>query len=251
MRLLPLGLAVCLFAATSVTPAAATATTAERQLMTLVNSARAARGLVPLRSDHRLWQLADQRSAAMAGAEVLSHSIAGSLGGGLDGRGIHWYGYGEVIAYTSVGSAVSLFELWRTSLPHWELLTSRSFNYLGVGMARSASGLTYSAIVLTESRDRTGARATVVKATVSGDDIRWTWRGSDPAMQTHTAGLRDFTVQQRTDRGSWVTVSTATNATARSAANRSGGHWYGLRVRARDRAGNLGPWSAELRVWVP
>jgi hypothetical protein len=234
-----------------VTAAAATATTAERQIMTLVNNARAARGLVPLRSDYRLWQLADQRSAAMASAEVLSHSVAGSLGGGLEGRGIQWYGYGEVIAYTSVGSAASLFELWRTSPPHWELLTSRSFNYLGVGMARSASGLTYSAIVLTESRDRTGARATVVKATVSGDDIRWTWRGSDPAMQTHTAGLRDFTVQQRTDQGSWVTVNSGTTSTARSSANLARGHTYGLRVRARDQAGNVGPWSAELRVRVP
>jgi hypothetical protein len=105
--------------------------------------------------------------------------------------------------------------------------------------------------VLTESKDRTGARATMAKVSVSGDDVRWTWRGTDPALQSHTAGLRDFAVQQRTDRGGWVTVSTATTSTARSAVNRAPGHWYGLRVRARDRAGNVGPWSPELRVWVP
>ena len=128
---------------------------------------------------------------------------------------------------------------------------SDSFNYLGIGLANSTSGVTYGSIVLTESRDRTGARVAMLDATVSGDDVRWTWGGSDPALQKHTAGLRDFAVQQRTDRGSWVTTINSTTGTARSAVNRAPGHWYGLRVRARDRAGNVGPWSAELRVWVP
>jgi hypothetical protein len=91
----------------------------------------------------------------------------------------------------------------------------------------------------------------MVAATVSGNDVHWSWRGADPLLQTHTAGLRDFAVQQRTDSGNWVTVSAATTATRRTALNRARGHWYGLRVRARDRAGNVGPWSPELRVWVP
>jgi uncharacterized protein YkwD len=259
MRLLRLCLAVALLAATAATASAAPAsaaasTTPELAIMSLVNEARVARGLVPLRSDSRLWTLADERAAAMAVAGELSHSVGGSLQGGLQQGGIQWYGFGEVIAYTSGsagGSAAALFELWASSPPHWTLLTSSTYNYLGVGLAISSSGLSYGSIVLTESRDRTGPRATIVKATVSGDDVRWTWRGSDPALQSHTAGLRDFTVQQRTDRGSWVTVSTNTKATARSATNRAGGHWYGLRVRARDGAGNLGSWSAELRVWVP
>jgi hypothetical protein len=86
---------------------------------------------------------------------------------------------------------------------------------------------------------------------MSANDVRWTWRGSDPLLQTRTAGLRDFTVQQRTDQGTWVTVASNTTKTARSVSNRTGGHWYGLRVRARDRAGNVGQWSAELRIWVP
>jgi hypothetical protein len=131
------------------------------------------------------------------------------------------------------------------------LLTSTRFNYLGIGLAVSPSGLTFGSIVLTESSDRTGARATINGAGVSGDDVRWSWRGSDVRLQTHTAGLRDFAVQQRTDNGPWVTVSTGTTSTARTAVNRAHGHWYGLRVRARDRAGNVGPWSAERRVWVP
>jgi hypothetical protein len=254
MKLLPVGLALALVIVSAVATSAATMTDPERQIMASVNAARAANGLVPLRSDFRLWTLADERADAMAAADSLSHDVAGSLEDGLRRGGIQWYGYGEVIAYSSAsGSAAAahLFQLWETSPSHWALLTSSRFNYLGVGLSVSSSGRTYGSVVLTESRDQTGARATLARGTVSGDDVRWTWRGSDPLLQTHTAGLRDFAVQQRTDRGSWVTVSTGTTSTARSTINRTRGHWYGLRVRARDLAGNVGPWSPELRVWVP
>ena len=185
---------------------------------------------------------------------LLSHGAGGPLEEGLERHAIQWYGYGEVIAYSTASAsaaAAHLFQLWLTSPSHWALLTSRSFNYLGIGMAVSGSGRTYGSIVLTESKDRTGAKATLSKGSVSGDDVRWSWSGSDPALQSHTAGLRDFAVQQRTDTGGWVTVSTGTTSTSRTAINRARGHWYGLRVRARDRAGNVGPWTAELRVWVP
>lgn len=252
----PLSLGAALLVLMSLVPvaSAATATDAERQIMDSVNRARADQELRPLRSDYRLWVVADDRAASMAGAELLSHSVAGSLSATLSRRGIQWHGHGEVIAWTSASAGSSpaeLFRLWATSPSHWTLLTSSSFNYLGIGLARSGSGRTYGSIVLTESKDRTGARATIVSGSVSGNDIRWTWRGSDPPLQTHTAGLRNFVVQQRTDSGPWATVASATTSTARSVSNRSGGHWYGIRVRARDRAGNLGPWSAESRVRVP
>lgn len=253
MKWLPVGLVVVLLAATAASASAATTTTPELETMSMVNHARVARGLLPLRSDYRLWVLADERASAMAADDVLSHTVGGSLQNAIEQQGIQWYGYGEVIAYTSRpadAEAAALFEMWASSPAHWTILTSDSFNYLGIGIARSSTGLTYGSIVLTESRDRTGATATMAGATVSGDDVHWTWRGSDPLLQTRTAGLRDFTVQQRTDRGSWVTVSSGTTSTARSAVNLARGHWYGLRVRARDRAGNVGPWSTELRAWV-
>jgi Cysteine-rich secretory protein family len=254
MKLLPVGLALALLIVSVGAVSAATVSSTERQIMTSINEARASNGLAPLRSVSRLWLLADQRAAAMAASGILSHSTGGSIDEGLRRGGIQWYGYGEVIAYTSTaGSAAArhLFQLWATSPPHWALLTSSTFNYLGIGLAVSGSGRTYGSIVLTESKDRTGARGTMTGATVTGDDVHWTWRGVDPKLQTHTAGLRDFAVQQRTDRGGWVTVSTGTQSTARTAVNRAHGHWYGLRVRARDRVGNVGPWSSELRVWVP
>jgi hypothetical protein len=42
-------------------------------------------------------------------------------------------------------------------------------------------------------------------------------------------------------------------ATARSSSigGHAGRHYYGLRVRARDNAGNVSSYSAELRIWVP
>lgn len=254
MKLLPLGLALVLLGIPVAAANAATISPPERQIMAAVNEARVANGLVPLRSDYRLWTLADERATAMASLDVLSHEAGGPLESGLGGSAIQWFGYGEVIAWSTASSTAAaghLFDLWRNSPSHWTLLTSRSFNYLGIGLAVSSSGRTYGSIVLTESKDRTGAKATLTVGTVSGDDVRWSWSGSDPALQSHTAGLRDFAVQQRTDNGGWVTVSTATTSTSRTAINRARGHWYGLRVRARDRAGNVGPWTTELRVWVP
>ena len=129
---------------------------------------------------------------------------------------------------------------------------SANYNYLGVGLVyRPSSGVTFGSVVITESRDWTGARAAIVGAVVSGRDIRWSWRGWDPELQTHTSGLRDFSVEFRMDRGDWATLASGTTATSRSTLNRVRGHWYSLRVRARDQAGNSGSWSRDFRVWLP
>jgi hypothetical protein len=224
-------------------------------LMNQINQERAARGLLALRVDSRLWAIANDRATRLATYEVLSHSVAGSMPQDLAAHSVRWYGYGEVIGYASGSPGIagrSIFRMWLASPDHWPLLMSARYNYLGVGVVyKPSSGLSYSSVVLTESPDRTGARAAVSSAQVSGTSIRWTWRGWDPPLQSHTAGLRDFTLQLRQDRGVWVTIRAAVTGTAQSTLNRARGHWYGLRVRARDRAGNLGPWSRERRVWLP
>jgi uncharacterized protein YkwD len=225
------------------------------RVMSLINEARAARGLVALRSDSRLSSLAVDRATSLAATGILSHDAAGSLPEGLAARGIQWYGYGEDIGYASGkpgAAAGSIFRMLAASPTHWDLMMSGDYNYLGVGFVyRPSSGLTYGSVVLTESRDRTGPRSTILGAVFSGDDIRWSWRGWDPPLQTRTAGLRDFSVQLRMDRGPWSTIASGTATTARSTLNRLRGHWYGLRVQARDRAGNVGSWSPELRIWLP
>jgi uncharacterized protein YkwD len=252
-------LAVALLAATATQPAASRGTSngadPELNLMALVNQARVERGLVPMRSDSRLWGLSGDRATRLATSGVLSHEVAGPMRQDLSAGGVRWWGYGEVIGYASgtpEAAAPVIFRMWMESPTHWPLLMSADYNYLGVGLVyRASSGLTYGSVVLTESPDRTGARGVVAGAVVSGNDIRWSWRGSDLRLQTHTAGLDAFTVQLRTDHGPWVTIASGSAATARTKAGLDRGHWYGLRVCARDRAGNVGPWSRELRVWLP
>ena len=254
-RIVLLGVALM---AAAVTPANAATTTAAdpaHRLMASINAARTARGLVPLRSDPRLWAIATDRAGRLASSGILSHDAAGSLPGDLAAWSVRWYGYGEDIGYASGSPGTAwtpVIDMWSASTQHWPLLMSARYNYLGVGLVyRSSSGVTFASVVLTESPDRTGAHAAVGGAVVSGNDIRWWWRGEDPPLQTHTAGLRDFTLQLRTDRGTWATIGTGLTATAGPTLDRVRGHWYGLRVRARDRAGNVGPWSREYRVWLP
>ena len=254
-RIVLLGVALM---AAAVTPANAATTTAAdpaHHLMASINAARTAQGLVPLRSDPRLWAIATDRAGRLASSGILSHDAAGSLPGDLAAWSVRWYGYGEDIGYASGSPGTAwtpVIDMWSASTQHWPLLMSARYNYLGIGSDyRSSSGVTFASVVLAESPDRTGARASVAGAVVSGDDIRWSWRGWDVPLQSHTSGLGDFTLQLRQDRGSWATIGSGLTATARSTLNRDGGHWYGLRVQARDRAGNVGPWSRELRVWLP
>ena len=247
-------LVIALLAVPATQTSAATTLDPAQRLMATINASRAAMGLVPLRADSRLWAIAGERAGRLAAGGVLTHDAAGPLTVELAARVVRWFGYGEVIAYASGTPGIAsgtIFGMWAASSAHWPLLMSGKFNYIGVGLVEASSGVTFASVVMTESPDRTGARATVTGAVVSANDIRWSWRGWDPPLQTHTAGLRDFTLQLRRDRDAWVTIGSGLTTTARSTLDRARGHWYGARVRARDRAGNVGPWSREFRVWLP
>jgi uncharacterized protein YkwD len=255
LRSLLLGVALLAVTSTQATTATTSATDPALGMMASINSARVARGLVPLRSDPRLWAIADERAGRLAASGILSHEAAGSLAQDLTTHGVSWYGYGEDIGYASGSPAVvapTILAMWTASSAHWPLLMSERSNYVGIGLAyRPDSGVTFASVVLSESPDRTGACAAIAGAIVSGDDIRWSWRGWDTPLQTHMAGLRDFTLQLRRDLGAWLTIGSGLTATALTLADRTRGHWYGLRVRARDRVGNVGAWSREFRVWLP
>src|SRR6476646_8735087 len=198
-RLAGLGLAIALLI--SLVPvaavSAATITDYEHRVLDEINGARVSRGLVPLRTDGRLWDLAGDRATTMASRNVLSHTVAGSLGPSLTRRGISRYSYGETIAYTTTrgwaAAADAIVNMWRNSPTHWALLMSSRYNYVGSGLAlRWSNHRVYASVVLTESWDHSGARASITGGTLTGDSIDWTWQGWDLALQTHTAGLRDF-----------------------------------------------------------
>lgn len=252
-------LAACL--ATAVGPfahptvvAASTAGSMESQILGWVNAERSKRGLVPLRLHAGLVDLAGDRAAEMASTGVMAHPSC--LSCVVNARGFQWYGVGEVIAYTTWPwggqAARSIFNGWKGSPPHWALLMSNQFNYVGIGVAyRSANGATFAAGVLTESNDRTKPSAKMGWVSRGGTTISWTWSGADTKLQTHTAGLKSFDVQYRVDGGGWKTIRSGTTARSLSLSSRADGHWYGLRVRARDSRGNLSAYTAEKRIWVP
>jgi uncharacterized protein YkwD len=234
--------------------AASTAGSMESSILGWVNAERSKRGLVPLRSHGGLAGIAGDRAATMASTGVMAHT--GCLSCPLNARGIQWYGAGEVIAYTTwpwgSQAAKSVFNGWKGSSSHWALLMSNQFNYIGIGVAyRGASSATFAAGVLIESVDGTKPRARMQSVSRSGTTVTWRWTGADTALQTHTAGLRNFDVQYRTDGGSWSTIRKGTAARSLSLDYRTRGHWYGLRVRARDHRGHMSGFTSELRVWVP
>ena len=237
--------------------AATTASSVASAILDLANRDRAARDLRPLRLDGRLATIADDRAGNLASATSFSHSAAGgSLSTPLAEASVQWYGWGEIIARWPGGlrstTAASIYGAWKKSPVHWAALMSRDFNYVGFGVVlRPADGQVFASGVFTESRDHTAPRVTDPFGSRSGTTITFTWRGRDPALQTHWAKLRDFDVWLRRDGGAWRLVRNNTTATSLRLRDRARGHRYEIMVRARDRAGNLGRPTARVGIWVP
>ncbi len=236
--------------------AASNATTdLEHDVLGLINNARHELGLRSLRVSGRLWSIAGYRAGRMAATNVLSHSVAGSISSQLKAKSMPWYGYGEAIGYTRSKRGTTairdLFRMWKASPSHWKLMMSKDYNYIGVGISyRSSNNKTFSSLVFTESPDLTDARAAMDAVSHNGGDTKWYWHGYDPYLQTHTAGLKSFDVQVRVDSGAWRTAAYKTTATSRPWNGLAPGHTYGMRVRARDRVGNVGRWSDEIRIRI-
>jgi hypothetical protein len=253
---LPAILPILLLLALAPSASAVTTTDLEYRILGWINQSRAQLHLQPLRADSRVWDLAGDRASVMASRNILSHTVAGDVGSSLSSRGTRWYMWGDAIAYNNqpngTYATAELFAQWKGSKPHWDLLMSPKFNYIGVGMAyRSSNGRYFGDVVLIDGPDRSPPGAAMVDVKRDGNDVTWTWRGWDTILQTRTAGVATYEVQYRMDSGSFATVASATVASRRIALDRYHGHWYGVRIRARDGAGNVGAWSSELRILVP
>jgi uncharacterized protein YkwD len=241
-------------------PAAAasrTATSAEASLLAWANRDRVALGLRPLQLDPRLAAIADARAENLATAPTFSHDAAGGvLAPALAWAGVQWYSCGENIAWWSGGltssTVAAIYGAWRNSPSHWEILTSRTMNYVGFGITvRASDGRVFASTVFTESRDRTAPSAKVDSTARSGTTITFAWHGYDAPLQSHWSGLRDFDAWYRVDGGAWRLVRHNTTSTTLRLVSRAPGHRYSLMVRARDRAGNVGRTSTPVSVWVP
>jgi uncharacterized protein YkwD len=227
---------------------------AEDSLLAMINSARHGRGLAPLRLDTRLRDLAEYRAGVMSSKNTMSHTVAGVLSSQLTARGIQWYAEGETIAWDSYSYPTDaikvIFQMWHDAT-HWPLLMSSRFNYTGVGIVHNSNGKTWASMVFTESVDHSAAWAKMTGVSRSGSSVAWSWTGADLWLQTHTSGLKNFDVQYRVGSGTWATIKSGTTTKYLKLYSRPSGHYYGLRVRARDNRGYVGGWTAELRVWVP
>ena len=225
---------------------------AAKDLVTITNQKRTARGLIALRLDSDLMAIAKTRADVMAKNDVLSHTEPNgtSVFSRLSADGVHWYAAAEIIAYntystlsTTVKAAI---DSWMGSSGHRAIMLSTNYNYVGFGVAVSASGKRYFAGVFVKQRDETGAwtkLGSVSKSLVDATHVRVTihWSGADTRLQVLTSGFRYFQVQARRTGHEWEPWGLTTH-TGRAVTWMRGGA-YDVRVRASDKNGNWGIWK--------
>ncbi len=239
-------------------PAAAvmTISDAEQAMVSALNADRAKSGLVAVRVDTRLMSIARARSADMAAKHYFGHTQP-------DGRDVFdiitanhitWYGAGEIIAWNTWPSLTDSISVansgWMGSSMHRSIITSASYNYVGVGLAIDSSGKKLWTAVFMKGPDRTGgwvtidpqpATTAVRTASTSIYTRTVTWKGGDVRLSVLTAGFRNYQIQRNWDGGAYNWITQWTTLSYRSMSFYSG-HVYSVRIRACDKAGNCGAW---------
>lgn len=114
------------------------------QVVNLVNSERAAQGLMALQKDSRLAALAQQKAEDMAKNQYFSHTSPtyGSAFDMLKAAGYSYKTAGENIAMGQK-SAASVMDGWMHSYGHRANILHTSYEKIGVGYAVSADGMPY------------------------------------------------------------------------------------------------------------
>jgi uncharacterized protein YkwD len=243
--------------ATTTTVDAATLTATELAMVSALNADRAANSLVPVRVDARLMAIARARSDDMVAKDYFDHTQPDgqNVFDILTAQHVTWYNAGEIIVennYPMEYTVSTANRQWMGSPSHKAIILSSDLNYVGVGLAlRPDTGEKVWTAVFIKGPDRTGARATaytpkVTAGSTSGTrTMRWSWTGADVRLQVLTSGLRSYAVQRSVDGGSWTTTFSSTTLKAANFTLHLG-HRYEFRVRARDRAGNVGAWVTKV-----
>lgn len=228
--------------------ATTTAQAMDAQILTSINAERASSGLTALRLDSRLVSWSANRSAWMAARSVLTHTSWNGLPCSMYNlEHVTWYGCGEAVGFTTTAfgsaAATALFAMWKASPDHNALIKSSAFNYIGIGVAyRAASHSTYASILFLEGPDRTKPIPSWTLQSQAAGTIHWKWTAYDPALQTHLAGIRSYDVDIRVNGGPWVHLRSNSTPTSCTMPNERPGSTWQLRVRARDKAGNVSGW---------
>lgn len=224
--------------------------TAGTDLVTLTNAKRTAVGLVSLRIDPGLMRIARDRAEVMAENDKMSHTEpdGSNVFDRMNAANLTWYGAGEIIAWNTYPEQYSTAEAiraWMASPGHHAIIVSTGYNYVGYGAAISSSGRRYYAGVFAKEPDQTVPWAkfgTISLKSVDATHKRATvrWSGGDSKLQVLTSGLASMEVDWRAVGGDWHDWTT-TLTTSRSI-TLVRGVAYEFRIRARDKAGNIGTW---------
>ncbi len=228
---------------------------AERdQLFAGVNADRAAAGLVRYVRDPALERLAQARVEHLAASRVFGHAEAGApILDSVEATGIAPYGAGEALGWSSRSGAdafASIRSLWAGSPSHRAIVVSTESSYAGVGVTIQG-GRTYVVLVTAETADRTPPVVDSVGVARDGTRLVVAWTADDPALQTHTAGVRDAAVQYRVAGGKWLVLQRANAAGSARLPQLAAGTSVEVRVRVRDRAGNLSAWAETAATPAP
>jgi len=142
--------------------------TSERQLVSLTNRSRASAGLRSLRIDSTLTAIARWRSSDMSKRNYFSHSIPG-YGSVFDklsavgycyklaGENIGWNTYPDDVATTEI------HQMFMDSAPHRANILGRTWEAIGVGAYKEASGKKIWTVLFADKCGSTATRHTVSK----------------------------------------------------------------------------------------
>ena len=112
---------------------------AEQEMVQLVNSERAKKGLGPLKVDERLTRIAREHSKKLAAGRSLSHQFPGEPDGRhrVTSTGLRFSISGENVAYDA--DAESAHQSLMSSPPHRANILRPEFNAIGIGLIRKGN----------------------------------------------------------------------------------------------------------------
>jgi hypothetical protein len=241
---------------------------AEAELVRLMNESRTGSGLAAVSVSGALSAVARARSTDMAVNDYFSHTQADGRSAFdlISAAGIAWTSGGEILAWNqwpALGdSAVVARDSWLESPPHRAVLLG-AYTTVGVGAAvNPATGKTLWTALYIVAPAATPVAAPAPAASVAAAPdrtapwVRWgpsglrgggsrrtatiRWGGADTTAAA-VSGLRDFQIQVRRNGRGWTWLNRSTTVGRRNVVLVRGSR-YEFRVRARDNAGNAGPW---------